>query len=600
MSRRWSSMSCFCCCLLLPIGFIRACSGGHQVLGTTPNLCPPSGTNPPGGFCVGIKDLTTTGATSWHATGTMSGSWVQDGTTPPPQGSTVSFTNRNPWPSYVVGGRAPATWSGTAGTSDSCMPPGGEAWGPTSVGIGGTLAPLSCNPAAASSSFALTNSIPSTLTIQATGFSSTYGMPQINVYDGNMNFVSQSLATSVAPDGSSATFNYPTQSNGSALVSEHYTFNVANKTSSGGFLEIAANFFSLGSNDTSLTTPYGVDAADITTSGQHCRFVNFTVGVQCDPPWGPTTTQAKNVTLSSLGQVRNINGVTLTVGTQPTAVMSYNVVTNTTHPDQFGGYQNTTQPSKAIVTNFGSNTVSILDLINNTVTNTISVGTQPITVALNSGATKAYVANFGSASVSEVDLSTLAQTRVVSVGSSPAAVAMDAGGTAIWVGGLNYISKVDVSSFSVVQTFSVSGQVTSIAVSSGQNSLVYTLYSSGSGGFSAQQAAISNGVSQGTYAQYSVSGSNYYAQSQSTCSGNCPPPGWLMSTGAMVSAPYNNRFAVLGTPTGFAVVDLLNKTTVLQGSTPSAVRGIATDNDMIYLTAPDSNSLISVPFPPTS
>ncbi len=75
-----------------------------------------------------------------------------------------------------------------------------------------------------------------------------------------------------------------------------------------------------------------------------------------------------------------------------------------------------------------------------------------------------------------------------------------------------------------------------------------------------------------------------------------------MSTGALVSAPYGNRYAVVGTPTGFAVIDLQTQTQMLSASTPTAVRGIATDagDGIIYVTAPASNSLINIPFPPQS
>lgn len=51
-------------------------------------------------------------------------------------------------------------------------------------------------------------------------------------------------------------------------------------------------------------------------------------------------------------------------------------------------------------------------------------------------------------------------------------------------------------------------------------------------------------------------------------------PGWYMVGGALVSANYGNGIAVIGTPAGFAVLDLAAKTRIMQGNTPSAVRGI--------------------------
>jgi hypothetical protein len=169
------------------------------------------------------------------------------------------------------------------------------------------------------------------------------------------------------------------------------------------------------------------------------------------------------------------------------------------------------------------------------------------------------------------------------------------------VGGLNYIYKISLSNLSVIQSFSVSGQVTSLAISGGQNSLVYTTVSTsgGSTNFQAQQASLSNFAVQGTYAQYTMSSSSYYAEAI-TSGGPAPgAPGWLMSANALVSANYGNSIVVVGTPTGFAVLDLIRQITLFQGSTPTAVRGIASDpaQGVAYLTAPDSNSLITVPLP---
>jgi len=288
------------------------------------------------------------------------------------------------------------------------------------------------------------------------------------------------------------------------------------------------------------------------------------------------------------------NGYTFATGNQPVTVKFYGSTTVTlSNTPTFK--QTRTGPSKAIVANFGSNSVSILNLVQNTVVATIAVGTEPSAVAI---ATKAYVTNYGSSSISEIDLTSNTQSRVASVGAQPAALALDPGGTAIWVGGYNYISKIDLSSLSALSTFSVGGQVTSLAVSAGQNSLVYTVLSGST--FSVRQAAIATGAVYGTYAQYTIPSTSYYLAQSTTSGGSTTPPGWLLSSAALVSAPYGNRYAAVGTPTGFAVIDLQSQTQLLQGSTPTAVRGIATDPQcgMIYATVPDSNTFLSIPFPP--
>ncbi|HET7748298.1 MAG TPA: hypothetical protein VFK81_02880, partial [Terriglobales bacterium] len=80
-------------------------------------------------------------------------------------------------------------------------------------------------------------------------------------------------------------------------------------------------------------------------------------------------------------------------------------------------------------------------------------------------------------------------------------------------------------------------------------------------------------------------------------SSSTTPPAWLAAPGAAISASYGNRYVVNGTPTGFVVLDLQTNTPMLQANTTSPIRGIATDpsQGMVFLTAPDSNSLYSVP-----
>jgi len=422
-------------------------------------------------------------------------------------------------------------------------------------------------------------------------------MPHLNLYGSDGLYISSNSASAVSEDGTDATFPSPTQAGGGSLAAGLYTFNMWNP---GPYTQprfVGGGFFSVGSNDTSRQAPYGVDAVTFNYAQQDCSFDGLNVYCGQYYTW---STLGGVLTLSATGQVNGTYG-TITVGNQPTAIKAYGDYHY--YEDRgYGGFYQSDEPSNAIVTNFGSNTVSIVDLINNSVVNTIAVGTGPIAVVLNSNQSKAYVANYGSASLSEINLSTNTQTRVAAIGAQPEALAMDPGGTALWVAGQGYISKLDLNSLSAIQSFSVSGQVTSVAVSAGQSTLVYTTVatSGGSTTFQAQQASISSGIVQGTYAQYSMSSSSYYAQAI-TVGGPAPgTPGWLMPGGALVSSTYGNGAAVIGTPTGFVVLDLVAKNEILEGSTPSAVRGIATDpfQGIIYLTAPDSNSLITVPLPP--
>jgi YVTN family beta-propeller protein len=470
--------------------------------------------------------------------------------------------------------------------------------------------------------FILSGSQPATITISRAGLGLTTssGMPGLWVYNENalntQDLTSSSsysdgcdvgvlppppppqpsiIATSVSPDGNSATFPFPKLGDGNPLPAGYYGFNIWNQSNPGKFDDMGMGFFAIGSNDTSETTPFGVDAANVTVSSRNC----VVVGGRIYCSGGTSTTPYPILTLSSPGQV-TFKGRSVGVGSQPVAVRGYAVTTFTTSLSN-GGWVRTTEPSRAIVANFGSNTVSIVDLYNYAVVQTISVGTEPTAIALNQNQTKAYVANYGSATVSEIDLSTNTQTRVAGVGGQPEALAVDPSGTALWVGGLNYILKLDLGTFTVGQSFSVSGQVTSLAVSAGQNSLVYTTIatSGGSTTFQAQQASLSSGAVQRAYAQQTISSSSPYAQIITTGGPAPGAPGWLMPSGALVSSNYGNSAVVVGTPTGFAVIDLIRQMDLLDGTTPTPVRGIATvpTQGIAYLTAPDSNSVISVPLP---
>ena len=72
-----------------------------------------------------------------------------------------------------------------------------------------------------------------------------------------------------------------------------------------------------------------------------------------------------------------------------------------------------------------------------------------------------------------------------------------------------------------------------------------------------------------------------------------------MPGGALVSANYGNSAAVVGTPSGFAFLDLIRQMDLLDGATPNPVRGVATvpGQGVAYLTVPDSNLVITVPLP---
>ncbi|MBI1746574.1 MAG: beta-propeller fold lactonase family protein [Acidobacteria bacterium] len=73
----------------------------------------------------------------------------------------------------------------------------------------------------------------------------------------------------------------------------------------------------------------------------------------------------------------------------------------------------------AYVTNSGSNTVSIIDIDNNTVVGTVSVGTRPSSLSITPDGTRVYVVNTGSNNVSVIDTATNRVIATISVGPAP-------------------------------------------------------------------------------------------------------------------------------------------------------------------------------------
>jgi YVTN family beta-propeller protein len=87
--------------------------------------------------------------------------------------------------------------------------------------------------------------------------------------------------------------------------------------------------------------------------------------------------------------------------------------------------------SKALVTNQNSNTVSVIDTANNTVSHTLTVGSVPFGVAANN--TTAYVANSGAGTVSPINLTNNTVGTAITVGNNPYGIAMTPDGTKVYV-----------------------------------------------------------------------------------------------------------------------------------------------------------------------
>ncbi|MDY9927291.1 PKD domain-containing protein, partial [Methanosarcina sp.] len=120
----------------------------------------------------------------------------------------------------------------------------------------------------------------------------------------------------------------------------------------------------------------------------------------------------------------------------------------------------------AYITNYGSNTVSVIDTASNTVTATVNVGYGPLGVAVNSDGTKIYVANRGSTTVSIIDTATNNVTATLSIANYPTGIATNPTKAKVYLTtyyGIVYV--IDTITNTVTATLNVGYEPNGIVVS---------------------------------------------------------------------------------------------------------------------------------------
>ena len=461
---------------------------------------------------------------------------------------------------------------------------------------------IQCNRGQIYPQFSLAGSVPSTLTVQASSpLTTAYGSPALYVYDKIGGVVAQSNAVSIAGDGVTATFPFPSTSSG-ALSPGMYGTAIVN-TNSDGLQHYAGGtgFFAIGNYDTSYTSAYGVAAGISTTFIQTCtelprepRYCNSS----------RFTTQFPIVSLWSQSQV-SWNGNTLGVGINPSAVVVYGTAYKSTSSGS-GGVSidiDKNGTGYALITNTGSNSTTVINLIDATVVATTTVGRQPVAAAISPDLSTAYVVNYGDGTISKISLSTYAVESTTFVGPNPTSIDVDVSGN-LWVGGPGYVNEVNPSSMSLVSSMPISGNVTSLAISNALNRVVTTVAANANGTGGQINYATGNSsvraldlTSHAQVISESVGGTQPYASSSEASA--LPTPGQL-GNGTLVSANYGNTLSISATPTGFTVTLLTTGQPLISGTTPGPVRSIAVDPDYgyVYLTVPDENAVITVPLPP--
>jgi YVTN family beta-propeller protein len=120
-----------------------------------------------------------------------------------------------------------------------------------------------------------------------------------------------------------------------------------------------------------------------------------------------------------------------------------------------------------LVTNRGSDSLSVLDTHDATVTATIPVGLEPFAVAVSSVDHLALVADFGAGQVTPVDLRDMKPLAPVRVGKEPDAVAVSPSGSMAWVADFadHEVTPVDLSTMQALAPIQVGLEPDSLAVS---------------------------------------------------------------------------------------------------------------------------------------
>jgi len=467
-------------------------------------------------------------------------------------------------------------------------------------GIPSTSIPL------ASARFALAGAIPPSITLAAQSpFTTQYGQPIMYLFNGlggQTSLAATVSASSVDSDGSSAAFPLP-----SSLAQSGYGFVTANETSSGSYQPNSFNLFSVASSQTVAGNPFGVSVGGQTDSYTICTPI--TIGpithTQCSAI--STYQTAPVVSLYSSNQVL-VGGTAISVGANPTAVATY--TSGSVSKTEGSVLHSFTGTTRAIVANSGSNSVSVLDIVNDALLYNVTVGNQPVALAVNTAGTAAYIANYKDSTVTEVNLTTGAAAGTVAVGGKPTSVALSAAGT-LWVGGVGFLTEINASSLAVVSTESATGKTIVALGYSDQVGRLAATTVDGSGNVYVDEVSPSSVKAGGVYtpaASTSVSSLGTHLNTETKAdvqsfTGTLASES-IINTNQVGAPPLvvQDGWAVFtATPTGFSVSDISGNVVLFSEKTPSPVTAIAVDPSLnvAYLTMPDSNTILTVPLPGT-
>ncbi len=136
----------------------------------------------------------------------------------------------------------------------------------------------------------------------------------------------------------------------------------------------------------------------------------------------------------------------------------------------------------AYVTNTGSNTVTVLDLVNLRQDRTLSVGSEPTGIAANPAKNEVYAINSGSGNVSVIDATRNRVAATIPVHRKPYFISVDSTGTRAYVAnsGSNNVSVIDLDERREIRVIGVGEGPGLAKISPDDNTLVVTNRISGS------------------------------------------------------------------------------------------------------------------------
>lgn len=461
-------------------------------------------------------------------------------------------------------------------------------------------------PPGGASRLAYTGSIPSSITLpeidQADAFKTTYGQPVLYAFrgsDGIPNLYTSITASSVSDNGASATFSLP-----DSLPQGAYALVTANRDQDGGNSTNAYNAFIVAGSQSVAGNPYGVSVGSQSYSLIESNTCTRTKTTSSSSFTFPV------VSLYANNQV-SVGGTAIAVGANPTAVAAYNAspVTTTSTYGCVSAKKTYSGTTRAIVVNSGGNTVSILDIVNEALLTTITVGNRPVALAISSDSKTAYVANYADSTVSKVDLSSNTTAATVTVGGNPTSVTIASDGI-LWVGGAGFLTKVTASTMSVAGTETVqSKNIVALSYSNPYGQLIVQATDS-TGTVYQDEMNPASFTAGGTYAalashnistlgSYQVGSKNIRAFTSTASSSSSLPP---TLPGAPPLIIQDGWIVVAATPTGFTITDVSGHLVLVSQTTASPISAIAVDPklNVAYLTEPDSNVLLTVPLPGTA